>query len=62
MKILTIGDIHGYPTVFKHWKIEDFQDFDYIIFVGDYVDDFILSDSEIYENLVKIINLKKRTP
>lgn len=34
MKTLTIGDLHGLP----HWKRIDSEQYDVIIFLGDYVD------------------------
>lgn len=55
MKIISIGDIHGRPF----WKAVNPDDYDKIIFVGDYVDSFIFTDSEILNNLSDIIEFKK---
>lgn len=63
MKILTFGDIHGYNTWKIHWQPETLVDqFDFIVFIGDYVDDFVLTDTEIYTNLLDIIEFKKSNP
>lgn len=66
MKILTIGDIHGYDTwkqALNYWRPNEektlVDQYDYIVFVGDYVDEFILPDEQIYKNLIEIIELKK---
>lgn len=68
-KILTIGDVHGFDTwkVLLNYFCPDEQEtnihlYDYIIFIGDYVDEFELSDTQIYKNLVEIIKLKKKYP
>lgn len=71
-KILTIGDVHGRP----YWKIPIFgyeastntgskytiDDFDKVIFVGDYLDSFDISNIEMKHNLIEIINLAKKYP
>lgn len=69
MKILTIGDIHGYDTwkhALNYWRPNEektlVDQYDYIVFVGDYVDDFILPDHQIYKNLIEIVELKKLYP
>lgn len=56
MKFIAIGDLHGSD----HWKIIDLNNYDKIIFIGDYVDSFIYSDVEILHNLKKIIEFKKQ--
>lgn len=59
MKILTIPDLHG-KTV---WKNVFDTNYDRIIFLGDYVDDFPpTTDGEILDNLFKIIEIKKAFP
>ena len=57
MKIAAIGDIHGKNL----WKIFESvkNQYDKIIFMGDYVDDFNLSDNIIIKNLNEIIDFKK---
>jgi predicted phosphodiesterase len=59
MKIVTIGDIHG-KNVWK--KIVDDNPADKIIFVGDYVDDFVHSNVKILSNLKDIIDFKANNP
>jgi predicted phosphodiesterase len=56
MKILTIGDIHGLTT----WKEVDPNEYDKIIFVGDYVDSYDVSNITILKNLNDIIDFKKQ--
>ncbi len=58
MKIITIGDLHGLPV----WKKIAPDDWDHIVFIGDYVDSFYFPDNEIVENLEEIIKLKKANP
>jgi len=58
MKHLIIGDLHGKDC----WKEIDIKAYDKIVFLGDYVDHWILSDQKIYENLQDIIKLKKKHP
>ena len=56
MRILTIGDIHGR----SNWKeVIDNNEFDLVIFLGDYVDSFHIKDNDILVNLLEIINYKK---
>lgn len=68
MKILSIGDIHGYSTwkkLLNYKKVDnqiEIDEYDKIIFVGDYCDDYNLSDNDIYDNLLDIIELKKIFP
>src|SRR5579859_3883906 len=59
MKIITIGDIHGRD----YWKEVDPNQYDKIIFVGDYVDQFPpMTDKTILENLKDIIEFKMAYP
>lgn len=55
MKHLIIGDLHGKDI----WNRIDMHSYDKLIFVGDYVDHWTLPDRFIYENLRKIIDLKR---
>lgn len=75
MRFLTIGDIHGRSNwktfthnshrQFENWLSNDydydmpFNDFDKIIFIGDYCDSFDVSSLEILSNLKDIIEFKK---
>ncbi|BDA77803.1 serine/threonine protein phosphatase [Leptospira kobayashii] len=52
--IISIGDIHGRSV----WKNINPAEFEKIVFVGDYVDSYDLSDEEIIQNLEEIIRFK----
>lgn len=58
MKHLIIGDLHGKDC----WQDIQFDNYDKVIFIGDYVDHWTLSDRLIYMNLNKIIELKTTRP
>jgi hypothetical protein len=55
MKIMVIPDVHGRD----YWKSFPKDEFDKIVFLGDYVDSFDKSDEEILTNLLNIIKYKK---
>lgn len=54
MRILAIGDIHG-RTIWKNIK---FNDYDQVIFLGDYLDSYRLSNEQILKNLEELIELQ----
>lgn len=58
MKIITISDLHGRSS----WLQIDVDQFDKVIFLGDYTDSYELSDEIILENLVQILQLKTLHP
>jgi len=58
MKILTIGDLQGLPD----WQRANSEEFDRIIFLGDYLDSPIVKDKEMITNLEGIISLKRNNP
>jgi hypothetical protein len=58
MKTLTIGDLHGLAD----WKKVNPADFDFIIFLGDYIDSHVVDDIEMMNNLEEIISLKASYP
>ena len=68
-KILIIGDLHGEDS-WKHTleyfvpnEVEtNINKYDYIIFMGDYVDSFTISNEQIRKNLIDIIELKLKYP
>lgn len=64
IKTLSIGDIHGLSVWKKALLGEcyDMDNFDKIIFVGDYVDSFHISPVEQLANLNSIIEFKKAFP
>lgn len=58
MKHIIIGDLHGKDC----WREINIKKYDKVVFLGDYVDSFTISDFAIYENLKNIISLRKRNP
>lgn len=59
MRILTIGDIHGRP----YWKdIIDKNEFDLVVFCGDYTDPYEIEDHIMIANLLEIIKYKEENP
>ena len=58
MKTITIGDLHGRDT----WKSINPDDYDKIIFIGDYLDSFDILPVIILHNLKEIIEFKKQYP
>ncbi|TGK54253.1 metallophosphoesterase [Leptospira bouyouniensis] len=57
MKVLAIGDIHGRDV----WKKIDFEYYDEVIFVGDYLDSREkLSDKVILKNLAGLVLLQEK--
>ena len=58
MKHLVIGDLHGKDC----WQDININACDKVIFLGDYVDHWSLPDHIITQNLLEIIELKKKHP
>ena len=58
MKTITIGDIHGLPD----WEKVNPADFDFVIFLGDYVDSYTIEDQAMLDNLEEIVTLKNSFP
>jgi predicted MPP superfamily phosphohydrolase len=58
LNLITIGDLHGSPV----WKQIRQEDWDHVIFMGDYVDSGDYGPEEILHNLREIIELKKSNP
>ncbi|HEY2582106.1 MAG TPA: metallophosphoesterase [Mucilaginibacter sp.] len=58
MKHIVLGDLYGRNC----WREIDIKRYDKMVFLGDYVDSFTLSNDIIYENIDDIINLKKESP
>ena len=54
MKIRIIPDVHGHDW----WKnlVEDIEELNYCIFLGDYLDDWTTPTPEIISNLENIID------
>ena len=59
MKIVAIGDIHGRD----YWKqiIEQEQDADVFVFVGDYFDSFTIKGPDQINNFLDIVEFKKQS-
>lgn len=60
MKIIAIGDIHG-KDVWKKVR-ETIDEYDKVVFVGDYFDSFDIPYQEQEENYLKIIAFKNKYP
>lgn len=58
MKIIVIGDLHGKDN----WRRINPDHYDKIIFLGDYVDHWTLSNVEILHNLKGVIHFKTTNP
>jgi len=59
LKVITVPDVHGR----QYWKEINPEEYDKIVFDGDYVDQFPpMTDIEIEYNLIEIIELKKNYP
>jgi hypothetical protein len=58
MRILTIGDLQG----LSDWKKANPNDFDHIVFLGDYLDSPVVKNKEMIDNLKEIISLKINYP
>lgn len=58
MTILTVSDIHGRSV----WKEINTDNYDQIVFLGDYIDSYVFDDEVIYNNLIDIIELKRTQP
>ena len=58
MRTMSIGDLHGKDL----WKQIDINNFDKVIFIGDYVDSWDIKDEDILNNLLDLIELKKIFP
>lgn len=57
MKTLVLGDIHGHDS----WKaIVDKEEYDEVVFLGDYLDSFTIKPEVISNNLLDIIKFKEK--
>jgi len=72
MKIVSVGDVHGRDNWRKAVYLFDDagnilkcllgNEIDMVVFIGDYVDSWDLSNSDIFRNLQEIVNLKLDYP
>jgi predicted phosphodiesterase len=60
MRLLVFGDLHGESRWQQH--VENIDHYDYVIFMGDYMDSFTHFDTELIDNLTKLINFKAMYP
>lgn len=59
MKIIALGDTHGR----QYWKyVVNTQEFDKIVFIGDYFDSWDISGKDQINNFLDIIEYKKNNP
>lgn len=58
MKLIAIGDLHGKDC----WKQIGFNQYDKVVFMGDYTDSFTATNDEVFINLSALIQLKKSEP
>lgn len=58
MKIIVLGDTHGRPF----WKKILEQDFDIVVFIGDYFDSFDISGEDQIRNFLEIVAFKEANP
>jgi len=68
-RILVIGDTHGrddYKIPLEYFRPDEIDTnihlYDYIVFMGDYVDSFDVGNKQMRNVLLDIINLKKKYP
>lgn len=60
MRFLVFGDLHGENRWQQH--VENIDKYDYVVFMGDYMDSFTHLDVELIENLNKLLDLKAAYP
>ena len=60
MKYLFVGDVHNHQYMFDDiTRLDKEYDFNRIIFMGDYVDDWNTTNHESLETLNKVFDLKR---
>lgn len=63
MKVLFVGDVHNHSYIFDDVeRLDKEYNFDRIIFLGDYVDDWNTTNKESSKTLLKVIELKESNP
>jgi hypothetical protein len=58
MKVLSVGDIHGRDN----WKIINPDEYDKVVFLGDYVDHYTKTPKEILNNFKDVLMFAKKYP
>lgn len=61
LKLLTVGDIHCKPRIIT-WVKNHLSDYDKVVFLGDYVDDWDTPPELSYNTLKQLIDLKLKHP
>ena len=60
MKVLFVGDVHNHQYIFDDvTRLDKIYNFDRVIFLGDYVDDWMTDNNDSLKTLNKVIELKK---
>ena len=63
MKYLFVGDVHNHSYIFDDVdRLDKEYNFDRIIFLGDYVDDWLTDNHDSLKTLDKIFSLKEKDP
>lgn len=63
MKYLFVGDVHNHMYMFDDVeRLDKHYNFDKIVFVGDYVDDWMTDNHHSLKTLDKVISLKRANP
>lgn len=56
MKVLVVGDVHG-RTIWK--KFVEHEEYDKVVFLGDYFDSYTINGDDIIENFKEIVQYKE---
>lgn len=56
MRVVSVGDVHGR----EDWKLINPNDFDKIVFIGDYNDSYNVSDEKMLNNFLDLIAFKEK--
>lgn len=63
MKVLFVGDVHNHLYIFDDvQRLDKEYNFDKIVFLGDYVDDWNTNNQDSLETLKKVFELKESNP
>lgn len=61
LRLRIYGDIHCKPRIIKDAR-EHLKDYDKIVFLGDYVDDWTATPEQSYQTLKELVDLKLENP
>ena len=63
MNVLFVGDVHNHLYIFDDvQRLDKEYNFDKIVFLGDYVDDWNTNNQDSLETLKKVFELKESNP